>query len=215
MNKHSFAAILLAFVVGVFFGGCVMYNSYQLDDNSRQGLTVVTDAETTEPTTAATGSLTEQITELLTEPEPSAEETAPETDAALVTNEAATAIPETTPADEDLPRSVEKDGSYTSPEDVAEYIHTFGTLPQNYITKKEAQKLGWNSSEGNLWDVAPDMSIGGDRFGNREGLLPDGDYKECDVNYEGGYRGAERLIFGTDGSIYYTNDHYKSFTQLY
>ncbi|MDE5769811.1 MAG: ribonuclease [Oscillospiraceae bacterium] len=119
------------------------------------------------------------------------------------------------PEDETLPESVEKDGSYTSPEDVAEYIHTFGTLPGNFITKKEAQALGWDSSKGNLWDVAPDKSIGGDYFGNYEGILPDGNYHECDVNYNGGYRGAERIIYGDDGSIYYTNDHYKSFEQLY
>ena len=119
------------------------------------------------------------------------------------------------PEDEVLPESVEKDGSYTSPEDVAEYIHTFGTLPGNFITKKEAQALGWDSSKGNLWDVAPDKSIGGDYFGNYEGILPDGNYHECDVNYNGGYRGAERIIYGDDGSIYYTNDHYKSFEQLY
>ncbi len=110
--------------------------------------------------------------------------------------------------------SVEKDGSYTTPEDVAEYIHTFGTLPSNFITKNEAKKLGWVSSEGNLWDVAEGMSIGGDRFGNYEGLLPEGDYKECDVNYYGGFRGSERIVFSDEG-IYYTNDHYESFTQLY
>lgn len=119
------------------------------------------------------------------------------------------------PANDTLPDSVEKDGSYTSPEDVAEYIHTFGTLPGNYITKKEARDLGWDSSRGNLWDAAPGMSIGGDSFGNYEGLLPEGVYHECDVNYEGGYRQAERLIYGDDGSIYYTCDHYKTFTQLY
>ncbi|MDE5753792.1 MAG: ribonuclease [Oscillospiraceae bacterium] len=128
-------------------------------------------------------------------------------------------IPETQdfeiPADETLPESVEKDGSYTSPEDVAEYIHTFGTLPGNFITKKEAQALGWDSSKGNLQDVAPDKSIGGDYFGNYEELLPEGNYHECDVNYTGGYRGAERIIYGDDGSIYYTNDHYQSFEQLY
>ncbi len=114
--------------------------------------------------------------------------------------------------------SVEKDGRYTTPEDVAEYIHKFGTLPSNYITKKEAQKLGWNSKEGNLWDVTDRMSIGGDYFGNYEGLLPEANgrkYTECDVNYDGGYRGSERIIFSNDGLIFYTDDHYESFTQLY
>ena len=114
--------------------------------------------------------------------------------------------------------SVEKDGRYTTPEDVAEYIHTFGTLPSNFITKKEAQQLGWDNKKGNLWDVTDQMSIGGDYFGNYEGLLPEADgrkYTECDVNYEGGYRGGERIVFSNDGLIFYTNDHYETFTQLY
>jgi len=109
-------------------------------------------------------------------------------------------------------------GSYTTPEDVAEYIHTFGTLPGNFITKDEAVALGWDKSKGNLWDVADGMSIGGDRFGNYEGLLPDADgrtWTECDVNYEGGFRGSERIIFSNDGLIFYTDDHYKTFLQLY
>lgn len=122
--------------------------------------------------------------------------------------------PPTEAPTEPLP-TIQKDGSYTSPEDVAAYIHTFGTLPANYITKKEAQALGWVSAQGNLWDVAPGKSIGGDYFGNYEKLLPDGSYHECDVNYAGDYRGAERLIYSTDGRIYYTNDHYATFTQLY
>ena len=106
-------------------------------------------------------------------------------------------------------------GAYSSPEKVAEYIHTYGKLPGNFITKNDARDLGWDNSRGNLWDVAPGKSIGGDRFGNYEGLLPEGRYRECDVNYTGGYRGAERLIYGEDGSVWYTNDHYQSFTQLY
>ncbi len=109
-------------------------------------------------------------------------------------------------------------GSYTTPEDVAEYIHTFGTLPENFITKDEAIALGWDKSKGNLWDVADGMSIGGDRFGNYEGLLPDADgrtWTECDVNYDGGFRGSERIIFSNDGLIFYTDDHYKTFVQLY
>ena len=78
--------------------------------------------------------------------------------------------------------------------------------------------MGWDSASGNLWGVAPGMSIGGDRFGNREGLLPDArsrQWYECDVNYEGGYRGAERLLFSNDGLIYYSGDHYGSCELLY
>ena len=111
-----------------------------------------------------------------------------------------------------------EDGSYTSPEDVAEYLHFYGHLPDNFITKNEARDLGWDSQAGNLDEVAPGMSIGGDTFGNREGLLPKADgrkYYECDVNYEGGYRGEERIVYSNDGLIFYTDDHYESFEQLY
>lgn len=110
---------------------------------------------------------------------------------------------------------VTEDGSYTAPEDVAAYLRAFGHLPGNFITKRQAQDLGWDSSAGNLWDVAPGKSIGGDRFGNYEGLLPKGgNYRECDVNYSGGYRGGERLVFDDRGGIWYTGDHYRSFTKL-
>lgn len=111
--------------------------------------------------------------------------------------------------------TVVEGGSYTTKEEVALYIHTYGTLPANFITKSEAQDLGWVSKDGNLQEVAPGMSIGGDRYGNYEQLLPDGKYKECDINYHGGYRGDERLVYSEDGYIYYTGDHYESFTQLY
>lgn len=110
---------------------------------------------------------------------------------------------------------IDRNGKYDSPDEVALYISTYGCLPGNYITKNAAKELGWDSTRGNLWEVAPGMSIGGDRFGNYEGLLPEGEYRECDVNYSGGFRGSERLIYGEDGSIYYTADHYESFTQLY
>ena len=113
---------------------------------------------------------------------------------------------------------IAEDGVYTTPEEVAEYIHTYEKLPSNYLTKREAMDLGWDSSKGNLWDVTDEGIIGGDKFGNREGLLPKENgrtYYECDVNYEGGYRGAERLVYSNDGLIFYTKDHYKSFKQLY
>ena len=111
---------------------------------------------------------------------------------------------------------IDETGTYSGAEDVAYYLHTYGHLPDNYITKAEAEDAGWVSTKGNLWDVAYGSSIGGDRFGNREGLLPKGEqYYECDVNYTGGYRGEERLIFTDDGDVYYTNDHYRSFEKLY
>lgn len=101
------------------------------------------------------------------------------------------------------------------PEEVAAYYRLYGKLPSNYITKSKAQNLGWVSSKGNLWEVAPGKSIGGDRFGNYEGQLPENTtYIECDVNYHGGFRGTERLIIGKNGKIYYTNDHYETFTEV-
>ena len=115
-------------------------------------------------------------------------------------------------------KDIEEDGYYTSKEDVSLYIHTYGNLPENYITKKEASELGWESSKGNLWDVTDKKSIGGDKFGNREGKLPIKEgrqYYECDINYEGGYRGAERLVYSNDRLIYYTKDHYDTFILLY
>lgn len=120
--------------------------------------------------------------------------------------------------DSDLLEELDAEGYYSSPEDVALYLYTFDELPENYLTKAEARDLGWEASEGNLWEVTDEMLIGGDYFGNREGLLPEEDgrrYYEADVNYEGGYRGAERLVYSNDGLIYYTADHYDSFTLLY
>ena len=112
---------------------------------------------------------------------------------------------------------VQEDGWYDDVETVAAYLIAYEELPDNYLTKKEAEALGWVSKEGNLWDVAEGMSIGGDYFGNYEGLLPQGKYRECDIDYDGGYRGEERLIYTTQGDlyIYYTDDHYESFELIY
>ena len=110
-----------------------------------------------------------------------------------------------------------EDGSYTSKEDVALYIYQYGHLPSNFITKKEAEELGW--SGGSLEPYAPGKCIGGSRFGNYEGLLPQKEgrsYTECDIDTLGAdKRGAKRIVFSNDGLIYYTEDHYKSFELLY
>ena len=113
--------------------------------------------------------------------------------------------------------AIDEDGSYTSKEEVALYIHIYGRLPGNFITKKEAQALGWPG--GSLEPYAPGKCIGGSRFGNYEGLLPEKEgrtYTECDIDTLGAEsRGAKRIVFSNDGLIYYTGDHYESFELLY
>lgn len=110
---------------------------------------------------------------------------------------------------------IDENGTYTSKDDVALYIHTYGHLPSNFITKNEARELGWEG--GSVEDYAPGCSIGGDRFGNYEGLLPEGKkYTECDIDTLGrSSRGAKRIVFSNDGCIYYTDDHYETFELLY
>ena len=109
------------------------------------------------------------------------------------------------------------DGSFSTKDDVALYIHTYGCLPPNFITKEEARDLGWEG--GGLDDYAYGMCIGGDRFGNYEGLLPDASgrkWTECDIDtLHKNSRGAKRIVFSNDGLIYYTDDHYESFELLY
>ena len=112
---------------------------------------------------------------------------------------------------------VEEGRAYTGKAEVALYIHTFHKLPGNFITKREAERLGWKH-KGTLNEVAPGKSIGGDRYGNYEGLLPQKSgrsWKECDIDYKTGNRNAKRLVYSNDGLIYYTDDHYKSFEKLY
>ena len=113
--------------------------------------------------------------------------------------------------------AIDPDGYYYSKEDVALYIHTYSCLPPNFVTKDEAEDAGW--SGGSVEKYIPGAAIGGNRFGNREGLLPDApgrSWTECDINTDGASgRGAERIVFSNDGLIYYTSDHYESFELLY
>ena len=110
------------------------------------------------------------------------------------------------------------DKPLTDPQDIADYIFLYGKLPPNFITKKQAQNLGWDSSWNYVSDVAPGKSIGGDRFGNYEGLLPEKkgrQWYEADCYYTKGKRNAHRILFSNDGLVYYTDDHYESFTQMF
>ena len=155
---------------------------------------------------------TDPLTETaLTEPEE-----AESTSAAEETSEAAAQTE--TSADETVESApaIREDGRYTSKEDVALYIHTYGHLPSNYITKKKAQEKGWVG--GSLEEFCPGMSIGGSGFGNNEGMLPKAKgrkYYECDIDYDGKRRNAKRIVYSNDGLIFYTEDHYETFEQLY
>lgn len=133
----------------------------------------------------------------------------------------ATAAPTQTPTETPAPAdgtTPVPDGPIIDPQSIADYLFANGRLPDNFITKKQAQALGWDSSWNYVSDVAPGMSIGGDYFGNYESILPTGkgiQYHEADCWYRGGKRNAYRIIYSTDGRVWYTADHYNTFTELF
>ncbi|MCB1969973.1 MAG: hypothetical protein KDG54_06145 [Geminicoccaceae bacterium] len=97
-----------------------------------------------------------------------------------------------------------------------ESIRDSGHLPDRYLTKNEARRMGWDPGE-DLCDSAPGHSIGGDRFGNREGRLPDHRgrrWTEADLDFDCGRRGAKRLVFSSDGLVFVTIDHYDTFYEV-
>ena len=153
-----------------------------------------------------------EVVDAITEEDPTVEDSVTEDPDVFAPDEEYSYEEETDPEP-----AIDEDGFYTTKEDVALYIHTYGHLPDNFITKKEAESLGW--SGGGLDDYAYGCCIGGNRFGNYEGLLPEADgrtYTECDIDtMHASKRGAKRIVFSNDGLIYYTDDHYESFTLLY
>ena len=112
---------------------------------------------------------------------------------------------------------LDQDAYYYDLEHVVLYLHTYGELPSNYITKDEAGALGWEG--GSVEEYQEGAAIGGDHFGNREGRLPmeeDCYYTECDLDTNGAdERGAKRLVFSDTGLYFYTEDHYETFDEVY
>ena len=95
-----------------------------------------------------------------------------------------------------------------------ESLQQTGKLPDNFITKAEAQSLGWKSGK-----VVPDgKSIGQEPYSNKEGLLPNApnrQWYEADINYQGTKsRGEERLLYSNDGLLYFTRDHYETIESM-
>ena len=162
------------------------------------------------------GAATDESSITGTPPDSAVPETLPEENEPVENAPAESEPAESEPA-EDPAGLPDEDGSYTSKEDVAQYLYVYGRLPKNFMTKAEARDLGWEG--GSLEPYAEGMCIGGDRFGNYEGLLPEKAgrrYTECDIDTLGkSSRGAKRIVFSNDGLIYYTDDHYESFELLY
>ena len=216
--KRLLLYVMLAVMMCLALAGCKKKSKKPVETTGYDITIVdakdVTTPAATEPATTAeatTASAPEETAPAATEP---ATTEAPTT--AAPTTAAPTKAPETTA--QPTTAAIDENGIYTSKEDVALYIHTYNKLPKNYITKAEAEDLGWISSKGNLKKVAPGKSIGGDRCGNYEGKLPKArgrSYTECDIDSDGGYRNSKRIIFSNDGLVFYTEDHYETFEQLY
>lgn len=117
--------------------------------------------------------------------------------------------------DEDTTETISEDTRTDQKDEVALYLHVYNHLPENFMTKEEARKNGWE--HGALSTVLEGYSIGGDHYGNYEGVLPeDNEYHECDIDTEGkSSRGAKRIVYSEDGDIWYTEDHYEHFELLY
>ena len=199
--KKRLSALFLALILLLTLCGCG-----EIADTAAAEQTKTAEPAQSEPAAAPAADEPETTEE--TAPEQSEEAALPEEDAA----------DDETPAPaEEASASIAEDGSYTSKDDVALYIHTYGHLPGNFITKKQAQALGW--SGGSLEPYAPGKCIGGSHFGNYEGILPEKDgrsYTEGDIDTLGAdKRGAKRIVFSNDGLIYYTEDHYETFELLY
>ena len=229
--KTSLVLLIVALLTSLMLGGCgkttassvsesVSVPEFEINlqtaDRTELGeeLQEATASEGTGQTVSEVSEGTSEITEAV---EGLSEETALVEPDSVVTNEVASETLENTETVEDAGSEdelLDPSGTYTSKEDVSLYLHTYGELPSNFMTKKEARNLGWEG--GSLEAYAPGMCIGGDYFGNYEGLLPEGDYHECDIDTLGKKsRGAKRLIYSDDGRIYYTEDHYESFVLLY
>jgi len=109
---------------------------------------------------------------------------------------------------------------YTTRDAVAKYICENGRLPPHYVDKAEGMRRYENRTGRPFqrWNFNPwttlGVMIGGDYFENREGRLPGDYYREADVDYSGPNRGTKRLVYADGCEIWYTADHYQSFSRM-
>ncbi|MBQ8145790.1 MAG: ribonuclease [Clostridia bacterium] len=97
------------------------------------------------------------------------------------------------------------------------HLKTFQKLPDYYVSREDAEDAGWVNWRGNLDKVLPGKMIGGSIYQNRDGKLPTTGgriWYEADINYDGGYRNNDRILYSNDGLIFVTYDHYKTFYEI-
>lgn len=235
MKRKAFLALLLAFLV-LFTCACASREPIDLNDNKSKSDSVSESREQSEENedlpdineSSAESSKEESKSESASEhdvesqeesksEEESIEEFSKADSKSSKENSKTSKNESKSSKEESKSSKIDKNGKYSDKDSVAEYIHTYKKLPSNFISKNDARKAGWDSGK-NLWDYCPGKSIGGDYFGNYEEILPSAKgrkWTECDIDYKGGKRNGKRIVFSNDGLIYYTDDHYETFTRLY
>ena len=195
-------ALLLTLACVLALAGCTVRSTTPLVEKSVTTLQEIADAALDPETDAPESGDT-----FITAENPEEQQMLPEEEAVLLPEDAEPSQTSDT---------LDEHGSYYDAESVVLYLDTYGHLPDNYITKSDARALGWEG--GSVEVYRPGAAIGGDRFGNREGLLPEAtgrSYTECDIDTNGQLgRGAKRLVFSNDGLYFYTEDHYETFSEL-
>lgn len=104
------------------------------------------------------------------------------------------------------------------------FIKSGGKIPKKYISQfDDGVQNAYNKYSKNGWtgQYGPDgPSYAGKKFKNSDSLLPTKDtagnsitYKEFDV-YKVTPRDANRFFVGSNGKVYFTNDHYSTFTLI-
>ncbi len=96
------------------------------------------------------------------------------------------------------------------------WLAMYGSLPDYYITKAELYTLGWKNGR-SVASKAPGKMVFGGIYGNDDGHLPSAPgriWYEADINYYEGRRNRHRILFSTDGLIFVTYDHYRTFFEV-
>jgi len=96
-------------------------------------------------------------------------------------------------------------------------LRASGRLPPRYVSKRHARELGWRPGV-DLCRLARGDSLGGDRFNDRGHALPSAAgrrWREADLDERCAVgRGTHRLLWSSDGLIYVTTDHYRTFVPV-